>query len=269
MASRVAVVLFHHTAILSDYELISLRRLQEVFTKRPIYLIHPRGMSTEAFTVEVPDINLLPVDPSWMKTYRDYNRLKLSSELYEKFIGFDYMLCVELDAFVFKDNIDEWIASGYSYIGAPWVSRGKNGTHLGYVGNGGFSLRKVDDHLRVVRSWKKVRLPANFPVGSALKKLLLLIRHEIMLGRYRFYDQNTQPINEDLIWCTVVPKQFSWFTIPDASTAVAFSIEKEPRYCMSLLKGSLPTGCHAWWRYDLEFWKPVIEGYGYDLKLEK
>ena len=30
----------------------------------------------------------------------------------------------------------------------------------------------------------------------------------------------------------------------------------------------LPFGCHAWFRYDLEFWRPHIEAFGHDLELD-
>ncbi len=56
-----------------------------------------------------------------------------------------------------------------------------------------------------------------------------------------------------------------WFNIPDAEEALQFGFETQPRHLHALNQQRLPFGCHAWWRYNLEFWRPFIREFGYDM----
>lgn len=169
-----------------------------------------------------------------------YNRLMLSVDFYIRLIFFKYILIYQLDCFVFRDEIALWIRSGYSYIGAPWLqgySLAKYGASVIGVGNGGLSLRCVVDHLRVLLSFSYIKYP--------------------------FSEKNiSNKYNEDIFWGCVSRKKI-WFKIPDWKIAVKFSIEVQPRYFFELNNKELPFGCHAWWRYDLDFWKPYIENFGH------
>ena len=74
----------------------------------------------------------------------------LSSEFYRRFSKFEYILIYQLDAFVFKDQLNYWCKKGYDYIGAPWFEGfhlTKTGVNIIGVGNGGFSLRRVKTHI--------------------------------------------------------------------------------------------------------------------------
>jgi hypothetical protein len=52
--------------------------------------------------------------------------------------------------------------------------------------------------------------------------------------------------------------------IPTLEEAVAFSFELEPEWAFVLNGSKLPFGCHAWWGpRQVEFWRPVLERYGY------
>ena len=42
--------------------------------------------------------------------------------------------------------------------------------------------------------------------------------------------------------------------------ALEFSFELAPRYCFMMNGRRLPFGCHAWFRYDREFWEPFLLG---------
>ncbi len=64
--------------------------------------------------------------------------------------------------------------------------------------------------------------------------------------------------NEDFFWCLVVQKNFKWFKVPALVTASKFSMEANARMLYKSNNNQLPFGCHAWERYDVEFWKPFI-----------
>ena len=79
-----------------------------------------------------------------------------------------------------------------------------------------------------------------------------------LLNNYRGY--------EDQFWGISVPKKFAWFRVPSFEEAAAFAFEMQPRRLFDLNHEVLPFGCHAWWKYDLDFWKPHIEKFGYKLE---
>jgi hypothetical protein len=52
---------------------------------------------------------------------------------------------------------------------------------------------------------------------------------------------------------------FRWLLkLPNWKEALAFSIEKNPQIGIKLLGGTLPFGCHAWEKYNPNFWKKYI-----------
>ena len=48
------------------------------------------------------------------------------------------------------------------------------------------------------------------------------------------------------------------FTIAPLDEALRFGFECVPRYCYELNGNRLPFGCHAWERYDREFWEQFV-----------
>jgi hypothetical protein len=81
---------------------------------------------------------------------------------------------------------------------------------------------------------------------------------------FLFNDFNDWEDNEDAFWGRKTAC-FSWFTVPKWEEAVLFSVEVQPGRFIGETS-ELPFGCHAWWSYDLDFWKPHIERFGYKLK---
>ena len=98
----------------------------------------------------------------FFKSKSYYSSLCLSKKFYNAFKEYEYMLIYQLDAFVFKDELDYWVKLDYDYIGAPWCHKCKYSSlypnkckfgstiNLNYVGNGGFSLRKINTIIEVL-----------------------------------------------------------------------------------------------------------------------
>jgi hypothetical protein len=89
---------------------------------------------------------------SYFKNIHGYNRLMLSKEFYTRFCKYDYMLISQLDAYIFKDNLEYWCNLGFDYIGAPLFppSNGEIKIDKCFVGNGGLSLRKINKFIEVL-----------------------------------------------------------------------------------------------------------------------
>lgn len=249
---KVNVVIPLYQKELDENEQISLNQCLRILRDYPITIIKPKHLNINTLLKAHPQLKV----ESFAKPYFDgvygYNLLMLSSELYERFRSFEYILIYQLDAFVFRNELDLWSKKGYDYIGAPWVIKPKyNRPHykaflifqsllykvlnrpqvMGRVGNGGFSLRKVEKFYQTTVS-KKV-LIEKYIEGCKAKNIF----------------------NEDVFWGTENPE----FTYPDYEEALQFSFDHHPRICMEQAHGQLPFGCHGWSKEkNIGFWKEII-----------
>jgi hypothetical protein len=240
---KAAVVVPVWRPTLTADEAFSLRRCLSVLRAHAVTLVAPEGLATGALAPAGAAPAIERFAPEYFAGIGGYNRLMLSSDFYRRFASFDYVLVHQLDAFVFEDRLADWCARGYDYVGAPWVGKTwpQEMTPMKRrflravtsprrrVGNGGFSLRKVSSFLR------------------ATDRLRPLLRR--------------WPSNEDLFW-SVVARQLASLRIPLAAEALSFSFELEPRLCFERLGRTLPFGCHAWPRYDADFWREVFASLG-------
>ncbi|MCI5207522.1 MAG: hypothetical protein D3910_01720 [Candidatus Electrothrix sp. ATG2] len=278
MRKLVAVVIPVWKENLSGFEEISLRQSSSILNKHTFYLISYRGLNIKKITdiLEEKSVRykLVFFKKKSFSSIADYSRLMLSVGFYGRFIKYKYILLYQLDCFVFRDELESWADAGYSYIGAPWLKgygEAKPDAPVIGVGNGGLSLRNVADHLNVLFSFSFIEKPrhffgmyANNLLIKALKSFLFCISNATVQNN-TFFLFNNWSSNEDIFWAEIATRNFSWFKVPEYQIASRFSTEVQPRYFYELHRKETPFGCHAWWTYDFEFWKPHIEKFGYNL----
>lgn len=229
--SRLAVIVPLYSFQLSENEIVSLNQVKTILDKYDIIAITPPNLSVnnKYFT------RTESFSPDFFTSIEAYNRLMLSPDFYRRFQDYEYILIYQLDAFVFSDQLSYFCNLGYDYIGAPWLHGIFNyidsSHYLWHVGNGGLSLRRVESFIRILEDRKPLQ-------GEQIK-------------------------NEDLFFSSIVDDQFK---VAPMEIALQFSFERQVKKCFALNHNQLPFGCHAWSRYDLEFWKPYIEQYGYEIR---
>ncbi len=195
------------------------------------------------------------------------------------FSKFKFILIYQLDAFVFRDELETWCSAGYSYIGAPWFydyfPQSENAV-LWAVGNGGFSLRNVGDAVKALSSFQFLQpltevIKEHFEVGyrvglvslgKLFKRLFFGNNTYWKLNDFNHKDKSRQ---EDYFWGIICKEKFSWFRVPEPQQAIHFSFEVLPSQMFAKNGYKLPMGCHAWHKYELSFWKPFIENEGYTI----
>jgi hypothetical protein len=64
--------------------------------------------------------------------------------------------------------------------------------------------------------------------------------------------------NEDIFWGYEAKKYYPEFRIASVEASLRFAFEVAPRLCFELNNHTLPFGCHAWHKYDREFWEPYL-----------
>jgi hypothetical protein len=264
LKKEVCIVIPVYQTDLSDLEKISLQQCMNILGHYPVYILKPLSLNVDVLTENYTNINVKSLDNSYFKSVESYNRMMLSSDFYQQFVDYQYIMIYQLDSFVFKDDLLTWCKKGYDYVGAPWISTQEINKTLFYwkqkvalwfklkhengiayrdiiranaVGNGGFSLRKVDKFLKAIQ------------------------QHQKAISYYLEHDDFR--LNEDVFWGVEVNRYQKNIKTPSVEEALSFAFETEPSLCFDLNNQQLPFGCHAWERYEFEFWKPYINKFGY------
>lgn len=246
------------------HEVRSFERCMEIFPKEQLILVAPKSLQLNTYLelaekanckLEVERFNDL-----YFKGISGYNNLLLSKQFYARFKSFEYLLIHQLDVWVFSNQLDYWCNKGYDYVGAPSFADGMPYEPTkAWIGNGGFSLRKMNSFLSIFNDTRwyshyasHSRHHENEPLKGYIELILLHVQaHILKMG----WPLVAKRINyEDYIWSHVP----GW-KIPSFKDAIHFSFEKFPSKLYQETKEQLPFGCHAWQKYEsLSFWKRFI-----------
>jgi hypothetical protein len=260
---------------LSADEDISLRHLREHLGRFDRYIIGQQSLPKE-----LSDFALRKFPQHYFSDLYAYNRLVMTEEFYRAFSDYEYILIYQLDCLVFASTLEEWCRKDWDYVGAPWLNSVDDPAQgfLG-VGNGGLSLRRVSSALAVLTSKQLLEDPKERGRKTGRRSRLLyehldsapqlkrkIVAAKTFLHRYGYHNNVSWHVrqlaktksNEDLFWGFDASKVMANFCIPAPQEALKFSFEVAPRYCFKLNSGQLPFGCHAWSKYDREFWEPFL-----------
>ena len=204
---------------LSDTEEASLRQTHRILGHYPIEVILPEAV-TPPEAVASLGLPVRRVSDEWLGTRNGiagYNRMMLSQSFYDYYSDTMYVLVCHTDAWVFRDELADWCRKGYDCVAAPWVRRPvydkpivkqymnwlanrriRQGRFCrqqlyGRVGNGGFSLRRVEAFSAACDRY-----------GANIKRYLSNSGHQW---------------NEDVFWATV-PQEFTDSLQPFSRCAV-------------------------------------------------
>jgi hypothetical protein len=269
-SSSVAIVVPMYKQVLDADEKISYRHLIHFLGKFDKYLVSPEslGVALEGFGVK-------RFRDEFFHSTATYSALLISPEFYQTFSDYKYILIYQLDSLVFSDKLLDWCARDLDYVGAPWFNEhGVDFVEKSAVGNGGLSLRKIESFLKVleapgaVAELDKYRdaMCAALPWYRQLFCLPYKLgkRLSLSVGGRRDILSETGPVppgkrlNEDCFWSFKATDYYPGFKIASVRDGLSFSFEKAPRHCLELNGGRLPFGCHAWNKYDRQFWEPFL-----------
>ncbi len=253
-AQQLTIVVPVYRAFLDPREAVSLESTFRVLGHHHLVMIKPEGLDTTALEARFPFRAVETFAPEYFRSVQGYNRLLLSTAFYERFLGSAFLLICQLDVFVFRDDLARWVERGYDYVGAPWVSGSaaslaihrvamalgrllSGGADRIYpyqlrnrVGNGGFSLRKVETHHRLCIELKEV------------------IDHYLA-------NAGTHHFHEDVFWSIEPGKRGHAHRTPGLEEALAFAWDINPDRLLALSGGRLPMAAHGWYKgRHLAFW---------------
>lgn len=228
-----------YKAELTPLERLSLDHALSVLRGEKILFLAPEGLPT-GFYESRYEGEYIRMAPEHFQSVGAYSRLLLSEAFYERFLDYEFMLILQTDVFLFRNDLAAWISRPFDYVGAPWpdgfdlfVNCDQFVNPWGKrvytrVGNGGLSLRRVRKCLALIRE---------FPDASRV-----------------FLHQGS---NEDLFF-SIMGALSEDFVIPNEMTAARFCLEMRPDFYYGAGGQRLPMGAHAWWRTSPDFWIPHI-----------
>jgi hypothetical protein len=253
---------------LSPEEELSLRHLVHFLGGYDSYFIVPPGVSMQR-----QGFRELHVPRKFFGSAAAHNRLLMWPAFYSAFREYEYILIYHLDSLVFSDRLLDWCRAGWDYVGAPWIpSDDTPWVKEPRVGNGGFTLMRVESALRVlynrhcqrpVTFWADLvtrygafrrtfalfeRLPDGLPGSRALARVAAHARRS----------ENPIGWNNDFFWSFEAERYCPGFKVATVEHGLRFAFEAAPRTCFELNHRQLPFGCHAWTRFDRAFWEPYL-----------
>lgn len=252
-------------------ELVSLHQCCTVLSRYPMIIVAPEGFSLATYESLWQSYGLTfsieYFDSVFFQNIAGYNRLMLSEEFYLRFEQYDYILIYQPDAYVFEDQLDRWCQKRYDYIGAPLVGQHTDDLFSPSlslrVGNGGFSLRKVQAYLNYFNGKQYVFTPKQLinKIGVWQKPYTRIFVWLFMLLGWRNTPKSVAAhwqYNEDDFWSGILDDSNYALLKPTPQEALLFAFERFPAEMYAITQ-KLPFGCHAWKKYQYdEFWKQYI-----------
>jgi hypothetical protein len=260
---RQAVAIPLYKEVLSSAEVQSIERTLSLLAEHDIFIVGPQSLKPYLLMLSKKYDDRLKIQlfsDGFFTSIAGYNQLLMSERFYAAFEAYQYLLIVQTDALVLKNELSSWCEKGYSYIGAPIFEGFTTPTQplqCLSIGNGGFSLRKVADFLKVLRRpyLFKNKLMEHWP-GNWLSCC-----YRYLKDYWCYSFKNTQinvSVNEDIFWGLFVPARCEYFQVPAPSEASKFAFDAAPKDLYWQNNQQLPFGCHAGERYDRSFWVQVF-----------
>jgi hypothetical protein len=236
MKKRCVVLIPAYKEDLDPDEFFSVKTSLKHLHGFEVFFIGPEHLNINYYSKHFTEIKFIYFSKDYFTSINGYNKLLTSEFFYESFNGYEYMLILQTDAILLKNELSQWVDSGYDYIGAPWpkgysltVNTKKIPLENGvlcttFVGNGGLSLRKISSCIQLIQEFPDLSLEWR-NTGHA----------------------------EDLFFAFLSTLS-DFFKTPNIKIAAKFSHDIDPRYLSKLIGHETPFGVHAWSKYDRQFW---------------
>ena len=269
-SKKVAIVVpLSFPSELSDDEKISLRQIRHYFGDYHKFMVAPEGVE-----LDYPDFEIKRFPRRFFGSAAAHCRMLSLPAFYQEFSDYEFIFFHHLDSLAFSDQLPYWCDTDVDYIGppfvkcsdSPWVTNPR-------VGNGGFTLLRVEKALKVLNNrhrskpgayWRDLFAWNATPSWiSSLEKVRDFFPFSIIARRLlREWEETQDPAavnrNSDIFWSDDAVRYLPDFKVATLEQGLRFAFEVSPKTCLEMNGGKMPFGCHAWARYDRDFWLPFL-----------
>lgn len=262
MSSSIAVILpvYKKPENLSHYEKRIINRVRKVLIEHKLHFAVPSSLASDYKSFS--NFTVIPFDDYFFHNKNTYSSLLTSILFYERFSEFKFLQIIQLDCWIFSDQLQYFASLGFDYIGAPWMEGGFHGKpkqKMWKVGNGGFSLRRTKSFLEVLNEIRYGPKGKKVVFKNRFKGIFRIIKNLGFRNNLKHYIKKAP--GEDIFWSIYVPEVYDKesFRIADNRTAASYSFEVNPDFLFrDVTQGQLPMGCHNWMNNNPDFWKKYI-----------
>jgi hypothetical protein len=251
-------------------EICSIKNTIVVFGAHSCSFIAPLSWNKKVLEeLNIPETyKIKQFEDKYFKGIEGYNQLLLTKYFYQSFSEYSHVLICQPDAWVFNDQVEKWVQKPYHYFGAPLITRAKSDAleFIPFGGNGGFSLRNVKAHIKVLNKFKIMHSPRELIkyYKQFHKGFSLMLRSPLILIGFFGYHNNSKYYikklrsNEDVFWSQKDMLIDPSFRPAPVAEEIAFAFERFPVKLFEMNANHLPFGCHAWEKYEPDFWSQFI-----------
>lgn len=110
MKKKVAITIPIYKETPSDIEMKSFIQCLTIFQKYDIYIFTHKNLNFKNYDSckKGSQIHYIFFHENYFKSIDGYNKLMLSPSFYKAFSNYEYILIYQLDAWVFKDELQYW-----------------------------------------------------------------------------------------------------------------------------------------------------------------
>jgi hypothetical protein len=259
---------------MSEMERVSFSNTIKVLAKWDVILILPKNINLIRFEKirksEKLNFRIGHLPAGMMGSIEKYNQMCLNPGFYKMFGNYEFILMAHMDAWIFRDDLERWLDSGFDYIGAPlFLSHRKRnilqkvrnkkinnlwGNMIPEVGNGGLCLRRVSTHMAILNQKNSSFDYELFFVyliflirNSQWKYVIIFIKHLIEALKNADFYRSKHLIYEDVFISGVLNLLNRPFKVAPAGISLAFSIETHQKQILTTeSRFTLPFGVHGW-----------------------
>lgn len=260
------VVIPVYKAVPNRVEQMSFCQCLSILGKHNVHLVCPASMDVDYYkhflSISNVEYSIRRFADHFFVGTAGYNKLLLTNSFYESFLQYRYLLIYQLDAWVFRDELDYWCGLGYDYVGAPWFENYgsyEQGNKLWAVGNGGFSLRRIQYFVDLLKHNGPLKEANTLDLEPSFKNRIYKFLYSKGYQNNVSYFRKDPTLFEDVFYTVYLNNTRFRAKVPSAEDAALFGFEKSPSYLYSIT-GKLPFGCHAWLKNEYEtFWIKYIK----------
>lgn len=216
-----------------DEELFSLEYSLNKLRQYEVFFFGPEDLDFKWYERIFSTSKFMGFSVNYFKSHSQYNQLCYEIEFYEKFNSYEYLLLLQPDAIIIKDEVERWTSMNFDFIGGP--EKNKYSYDLAHLPrynqlpflspivlngcNGGLSLRKTDSFIRL--------LTDNPEISS-------------------FFRGYGVGIGEDIFY-SVMGKVTKNFLVPNEVICSEFALAHNYRNWLEFNNWKIPMGFHGWY----------------------
>jgi hypothetical protein len=122
-----AIIIHCHTANLKPIEKYSLDYSMAVLGDRDYFFVLPVSLQEDYYVENFKKATIVRFPDEFFKSRETYSQLYLGDMLYNHFAStHEFLLILQTDAIVLRDELDYWCSQPWDYLGSPWPKVMKN-----------------------------------------------------------------------------------------------------------------------------------------------